>query len=46
MMDYLDDYWVNVVYNILFFEIVFDFFDKLKLSIKGYVLLDYEMFGY
>ncbi|THE15513.1 elongation factor 4 [Enterococcus hirae] len=45
-MDYLDDYRVNVVYNIPLSEIVFDFFDKLKSSTKGYASLDYEMFGY
>lgn len=45
-MDYLDDYRVNVVYNIPLSEIVFDFFDKLKSSTKGYASLDYEMAGY
>ncbi|KPG69766.1 MULTISPECIES: translation elongation factor 4 [unclassified Enterococcus] len=45
-MDYLDDYRVNVVYNIPLSEIVFDFFDKLKSSTKGYASLDYEMNGY
>ncbi|HAQ4474370.1 TPA: elongation factor 4 [Enterococcus faecium] len=45
-MDYLDDYRVNVVYNIPLAEIVFDFFDKLKSSTKGYASLDYEMSGY
>ena len=42
-MDYLDDYRVNVVYEIPLSEIVFDFFDKLKSSTKGYASLDYEM---
>ncbi|WP_195476103.1 translation elongation factor 4 [Enterococcus mundtii] len=45
-MDYLDDYRVNVVYNLPLSEIVFDFFDKLKSSTKGYASLDYEMSGY
>ena len=45
-MDYLDDYRVNVVYEIPLSEIVFDFFDKLKSSTKGYASLDYEMTGY
>ncbi|HCA4846488.1 TPA: elongation factor 4 [Enterococcus faecium] len=45
-MDYLDDYRVNVVYIIPLSEIVFDFFDKLKSSTKGYASLDYEMSGY
>nr|WP_272898134.1 translation elongation factor 4 [Enterococcus faecalis] len=46
IMDYLDDYRVNVVYEIPLSEIVFDFFDKLKSSTKGYASLDYEMAGY
>lgn len=45
-MDYLDDYRVNVVYNLPLSEIVFDFFDKLKSGTKGYASLDYEMSGY
>ncbi|HGS8719604.1 TPA: translation elongation factor 4 [Enterococcus faecalis] len=45
-MDYLDDYRVNVVYEIPLSEIVFDFFDKLKSSTKGYASLDYEMASY
>lgn len=45
-MDYLDNYRVNVVYNLPLSEIVFDFFDKLKSSTKGYASLDYEMSGY
>ncbi|MGM0212652.1 translation elongation factor 4 [Enterococcus sp. AZ109] len=45
-MDYLDDYRVNVVYFIPLSEIVFDFFDKLKSSTKGYASLDYELADY
>jgi len=45
-MDYMDDYRVNVVYNIPLSEIVFDFFDKLKSSTKGYASFDYEISGY
>lgn len=45
-MDYLDEYRVNVIYEIPLSEIVFDFFDKLKSSTKGYASLDYEMSGY
>ena len=45
-MDYLDEYRVNVVYNIPLSEIVFDFFDKLKSGTKGYASLDYELIGY
>lgn len=45
-MDYLDDYRVNVIYDIPLSEIVFDFFDRLKSSTKGYASLDYELTGY
>jgi GTP-binding protein LepA len=45
-MAYLDDNRVNVVYEIPLSEIVYDFFDKLKSSTKGYASLDYEMIGY
>lgn len=45
-MDYLDEYRVNVIYEIPLSEIVFDFFDKLKSSTKGYASLDYELSGY
>lgn len=45
-MDYLDEYRVNVIYHIPLSEIVFDFFDKLKSSTKGYASMDYEMADY
>lgn len=45
-MDYLDKYRVNVIYNIPLAEIIFDFFDDLKSSTKGYASLDYEITGY
>ncbi|MDN6626407.1 MAG: translation elongation factor 4 [Pisciglobus halotolerans] len=45
-MDYLDDNRVNVIYEIPLSEIVFDFFDRLKSSTKGYASLDYEIIGY
>ncbi|QMU07547.1 translation elongation factor 4 [Levilactobacillus suantsaii] len=45
-MEYLDDYRVNIVYNMPLSEIIFDFFDKLKSSTRGYGSLDYEMNGY
>ncbi|GAX01742.1 translation elongation factor 4 [Secundilactobacillus silagei] len=45
-MEYLDDYRVNVVYKMPLSEIIFDFFDKLKSSTKGYASLDYELDGY
>ncbi|MDZ7835412.1 MAG: hypothetical protein U5K84_08870 [Alkalibacterium sp.] len=45
-MEYLDDVRVNVVYNIPLSEIVYDFFDRLKSSTKGYASLDYKEAGY
>ncbi|MFK5283643.1 hypothetical protein ACI3PL_29120, partial [Lacticaseibacillus paracasei] len=45
-MDYLDKYRVNVIYNLPFSEIIYDFFDDLKSSTKGYASLDYEITGY
>ncbi|MGX7417763.1 translation elongation factor 4 [Carnobacterium gallinarum] len=45
-MDYLDEFRVNVVYEIPLSEIVYDFFDKLKSSTKGYASLDYDLIGY
>lgn len=45
-LDYLDNNRVNVVYEIPLSEIVYDFFDKLKSSTKGYASLDYEIIGY
>lgn len=45
-MDYLDEFRVNVIYDIPLSEIVYDFFDKLKSSTKGYASLDYEISGY
>ena len=44
-MDYLDDYRVNVIYEIQLTEIIFAFFDKLKSSTRGYASLDYELDG-
>ena len=45
-MEYLDDIRVDVVYYIPLSEIVFDFFDRLKSSTKGYAALNYEEAGY
>ncbi|MFS0644154.1 translation elongation factor 4 [Siminovitchia sp. 179-K 8D1 HS] len=45
-MQYLDDIRVNVVYEIPLAEIVYDFFDLLKSSTKGYASFDYEPVGY
>ena len=45
-MDYLDANRVNIIYNLPLSEIVFDFFDKLKSSTKGYASFDYEISDY
>ncbi|MCT8395403.1 elongation factor 4 [Weissella soli] len=45
-MDYLDDHRVYVKYYMPLSEIIFDFFDKLKSSTRGYASLDYELAGY
>ena len=45
-MDYIDDNRVNVIYQIPLAEIVFDFFDKLKSSTRGYASFDYELSEY
>lgn len=45
-MEYLDDIRVNVSYFIPLSEIVYDFFDRLKSSTKGYASLDYSEAGY
>ncbi|MEW9500490.1 translation elongation factor 4 [Jeotgalibacillus marinus] len=45
-MKYMDDSRVNVVYEIPLAEIVYDFFDQLKSSTKGYASFDYELIGY
>lgn len=45
-MDYLDEYRVNVIYQLPLSEIIYDFFDDLKSSTRGYASLDYEISGY
>ena len=45
-MEYLSDTRVNVIYHIPLSESIFDFFDKLKSSTRGYASLDYEIDGY
>ena len=45
-MEYLSDTRVNVIYHIPLSEIIFDFFDKLKSSTRGYASLDYEIDDY
>ncbi|MEH7384051.1 translation elongation factor 4 [Bacillus sp. JJ1521] len=45
-MQYLDEKRVSIVYEIPLAEIVYDFFDQLKSSTKGYASFDYELIGY
>lgn len=45
-MEYLDESRVNVKYYMPLSEIIFNFFDKLKSSTRGYASLDYELDGY
>lgn len=45
-MDYMDASRVNIMYELPLAEIVYDFFDQLKSSTKGYASLDYELIGY
>ncbi|KMM37615.1 translation elongation factor 4 [Guptibacillus hwajinpoensis] len=45
-MQYMDESRVNIVYHLPLSEIVYDFFDQLKSSTKGYASFDYELIGY
>ena len=45
-MEYIDINRVAIHYELPLAEIVYDFFDRLKSSSKGYASLDYELAGY
>jgi len=45
-MEYIDKTRVNIHYEIPLSEVVYDFFDKLKSTTKGYASFDYDLIGY
>ena len=45
-MEYIDKTRVNIHYELPLSEIVYDFFDRLKSSTKGYASFDYEISDY
>ncbi len=44
--EYVDEYRVNLHFDMPLNEIIYDFFDALKSSSRGYASLDYEMKGW
>lgn len=45
-MEYIDTGTVQIVYELPFSEILFDFYDKLKSASRGYASFDYEHLDY
>ncbi|CDE49603.1 elongation factor 4 [Firmicutes bacterium CAG:460] len=45
-VDYIDATRIDVHYEIPLSEIVYDFYDRLKSTTKGYASFDYELCGY
>ena len=45
-MDYLDTNRVMITYQIPLSEIIYDYFDRLKSTTRGYASLDYELSDY
>jgi GTP-binding protein LepA len=45
-MEYQGENRVSIIYEIPLAEIVYDFFDQLKSSTRGYASFDYELIGY
>jgi GTP-binding protein LepA len=43
---YLDETKVQIIYQLPLSELIFEFYDRLKSTSRGYASLDYELIGY